>query len=76
MELLLEMSVLNAIPNAGPYLELSIEGQDYYPWQEDLFLGEPFKVSDGHVVITDKPGWGIMFNPDWLEKASYKSIEL
>lgn len=70
------MHFLNAIPNAGPYLELSIEGQDYYPWQEDLFLGEPFKVSDGHVVITDKPGWGITFNPDWLEKASYKCIEL
>ena len=31
------MHLLKAIPNAGPYLELSIEGEDYYPWQQKLF---------------------------------------
>lgn len=70
------MHFLNAIPNAGPYLELSIEGKDYYPWQEDLFLGDPFKVSEGQVTITDEPGWGINFNPVWLEKADYKCVEV
>ena len=30
------MHLLCAIPNAGPYLELSIEGPDYYPWQDGL----------------------------------------
>ena len=50
MVTLFTMHLLRAIPNAGKYLEFSIEGTDYYPWQEDLFLGEPFKVSDGHVV--------------------------
>ena len=34
------MHLLKAIPNAGPYLELSIEGEDYYPWQQDLFLND------------------------------------
>src|SRR3546814_14577614 len=27
------MHLLRTIPNAGKYLELSIEGPDYYPWQ-------------------------------------------
>ena len=27
------MHFLKAINNAGPYLEFSIEGKDYYPWQ-------------------------------------------
>jgi L-alanine-DL-glutamate epimerase-like enolase superfamily enzyme len=65
------MHVLQAIPNAGPYLELSIEGADYYPWQDGLFLGDPFKVTDGHVTISDAPGWGVEVNPDWLATADY-----
>ena len=35
------MHMLAAIPNAGKYLELSIEGPDYYPWQEGLFRIRP-----------------------------------
>ena len=37
------MHLLRAIPNAGKYLELSIEGLDYYPWQDGLFLGDPYR---------------------------------
>lgn len=65
------MHLLTAIPNAGKYLELSIEGDDYYPWQRDLFLGQPFAVSDGHVTVSDAPGWGVEVNPVWLEKATH-----
>ena len=39
---LFTMHLLKAIPNAGKYLEFSIEGADYYPWQQDLFLEDPF----------------------------------
>ena len=53
------MHFLKAIPNAGKYLELSIEGEDYYPWQQNLFLNDPFLVQDGKVKISDAPGWGI-----------------
>ena len=60
------MHFLKAIPNAGKYLELSIEGEDYYPWQEDLFLNDPFLVKDGKVEISDAPGWGIEINQNWL----------
>ena len=63
------MHLLGAIPNAGKYLEFSIEQADYYPWQEGLFLGEPFKVEGGKVTIPSEPGWGVTINPEWLSKA-------
>jgi L-alanine-DL-glutamate epimerase-like enolase superfamily enzyme len=65
------MHLLGAIPNAGPYLELSIEGDDYYPWQRDLFLSDPFAVRDGQVTIPDAPGWGVEINPAWLSAATH-----
>jgi L-alanine-DL-glutamate epimerase-like enolase superfamily enzyme len=70
------MHLLGAIPNAGKYLEFSIEGADYYPWQEGLFLGDPFAVRDGRVAIPAAPGWGVEINPDWLERAAYRSSEI
>jgi L-alanine-DL-glutamate epimerase-like enolase superfamily enzyme len=65
------MHLLGAIPNAGKYLEFSIEGTDYYPWQDGLFLGTPFAVTDGKVQIPQGPGWGVEVNPDWLARASH-----
>jgi L-alanine-DL-glutamate epimerase-like enolase superfamily enzyme len=65
------MHVMAAIPNAGKYLELSIEGDDYYPWQRGLFRGDPFRVTDGCVQVPDAPGWGVEISSDWLEKAQY-----
>jgi L-alanine-DL-glutamate epimerase-like enolase superfamily enzyme len=65
------MHLLGAIPNAGKYLEFSIEGPDYYPWQEGLFLGDPYRIEDGKATIPDAPGWGVEINPAWLEKAAY-----
>ncbi|MGA3157801.1 MAG: mandelate racemase/muconate lactonizing enzyme family protein [Steroidobacteraceae bacterium] len=69
------MHLLGAIPNAGKYLELSIEGGDYYPWQDGLFLGDPFAVRDGCVQIPASPGWGVTINPEWLERAQYQLSE-
>ena len=65
-----------AIPNAGKYLEFSIEGLDYYPWQTGLFLGDPYRIEGGCAIITDAPGWGIEIDPAFLEKSSYKISEL
>jgi L-alanine-DL-glutamate epimerase-like enolase superfamily enzyme len=65
--------LLRAIPNAGKYLEFSIEGPDYYPWQEGLFLGEPFAIEAGCLTVSDLPGWGVEINPAFLETASYKA---
>jgi L-alanine-DL-glutamate epimerase-like enolase superfamily enzyme len=69
------MHLLGAIPNAGKYLEFSIEGPDYYPWQEGLFLGDPFKVTDGHVDVPAGPGWGVEVDPRWLEQARHQVSE-
>jgi len=66
------MHLLGALPNAGKYLELSIEGADYYPWQEGLFLEDPYVVRDGHVTIPAAPGWGVEINPRWLDAATYQ----
>ena len=70
------MHLLRAIPNAGKYLEFSIEGLDYYPWQDGLFLGDPYRIENGCAVVTDAPGWGVEINPDWLDRATYKVSEL
>jgi L-alanine-DL-glutamate epimerase-like enolase superfamily enzyme len=70
------MHLLAAIPNAGRYLELSIEGADYYPWQAGLFRTDPFAVSDGHVRVPDQPGWGVEIGPAWLARASYLASSL
>lgn len=69
------MHLLRAIPNAGKYLEFSIEGEDYYPWQQNLFVEDPYTIKDGQATVTDAPGWGVEINPDWLDKASYQVSE-
>lgn len=76
MVTLFTMHLLGAIPNAGPYLEFSIEGPDYYPWQDGLFRGAPYRITDGKVNIPDGPGWGVEIDPDWLAAADYRISEL
>ena len=68
---LFTMHLLRAIPNAGKYLEFSIEGEDYYPWQEGLFIFDPYRIEDGQATVTDAPGWGVEVAPEWLERAHY-----
>ena len=59
------LHLLGAIPNAGPYVEFSIEGLDYYPWQDGIF-NPVLEAHDGKVQIPDGPGWGVEINKDWL----------
>lgn len=70
------MHYLAAIPNAGNYLELSIEGEDYYPWEQGLFVNDPYSVEGGHVRISGEPGWGVEISRDWLDRASYQASRL
>ena len=70
------LHLLAAIPNAGRYLELSIEGADYYPWQVGLFRGDPFAVTDGHVRVPGEPGWGVEIEPWWLARATHLASSL
>jgi L-alanine-DL-glutamate epimerase-like enolase superfamily enzyme len=62
------LHLMGAIPNAGPYVELSIEPDTYQPWQSGLF--DPALVArDGCVAIPDGPGWGVEIRGDWLARA-------
>ncbi|MEM6971543.1 MAG: mandelate racemase/muconate lactonizing enzyme family protein [Pseudomonadota bacterium] len=73
MVTLFTMHLLRAIPNAGRYLEFSIEGADYYPWQYGLFVEDPFTIEDGQATVTDAPGWGVEIAPEWLARAAYRA---
>ena len=67
------MHFLKALKNGGEFLEFSIEGNDYYPWQEGLFANNPFEVKNGELTIHDTPGWGIEINDNWLNSSTYQS---
>jgi L-alanine-DL-glutamate epimerase-like enolase superfamily enzyme len=73
---LFTMHLLRAIPNAGKYLEFSIEGADYYPWQQDLYVNFPYDIENGQARVTEAPGWGVEINPEWLAKARYQISEI
>lgn len=72
---LFTMHLMRAVPLPGKYLEFSIEGDDYYPWQRDLFLRDPYRVENGQVVVSDAPGWGVEVSPEWLARSSYMMSE-
>lgn len=69
------LHMMGAISNAGPYVELSIEPNSYYPWQEGLF-NPVLKVMEGQVEIPDAPGWGVEINPAWLDRTRHRISEL
>jgi len=73
---LFTMHLLRAIPGAGKYLEFSIEGANYYPWQEGLFVQDPYRIDAGRATVTDAPGWGVDINPDWLARSQYRLSEI
>lgn len=67
---------MNLIPNAGPFVEFSIEPTEYYPWQVGIYTPELVAV-DGQVPIPQEgPGWGVTINPDWLAQAEHQITEL
>ncbi|RYE29140.1 MAG: mandelate racemase/muconate lactonizing enzyme family protein [Hyphomicrobiales bacterium] len=69
------LHIMGALANAGPYVEFSIEGPDYYPWEQGL-LRNPPRARDGKVAIPDGPGWGVEIEPSWLDKAAYQVTEI
>ena len=72
MVTLFTMHFLAALPNRGKYLELSIEGPDYYPWEVGLFRKSPYEVEGGRVTVPSEPGRGAEIALDWLEHAEHR----
>jgi L-alanine-DL-glutamate epimerase-like enolase superfamily enzyme len=69
---LFSLHFMAAVPNAGPFVEYTIEGDV----NERVKLYQPsLEVRDGRVKIPDAPGWGVTIHPDWLAKADYKKSE-
>ncbi len=62
------LHMMGAIPNAGPYIEFSIEPT---PWTDDLY-SPALEVRDGAVQIPEGPGWGVVINADWLAAAKHR----
>ena len=70
------MHLLRALPNAGKYLEYSIEGLTGRQLDGDqLFVERPYDVVDGKVEVTNAPGWGIEVNPTFLQATTYAVTE-
>jgi L-alanine-DL-glutamate epimerase-like enolase superfamily enzyme len=65
------LHMLGAIPNAGTYVEYSIEKT---PWSDELYTPK-LEVKDGAVQIPEEPGWGVTIRQDWLEKAERQVSE-
>jgi L-alanine-DL-glutamate epimerase-like enolase superfamily enzyme len=69
---LFSLHFMAAIPNAGPFVEFTIEGGAD---QGETMYSPSLEVRDGKVKIPDGPGWGVKINPAWLEKAAYQKSE-
>jgi L-alanine-DL-glutamate epimerase-like enolase superfamily enzyme len=54
-----------SMPNAGDYLEYTIEEDT---WTKGLYEPE-LRITDGRVAIPDGPGWGVKIKQSWLEQA-------
>jgi L-alanine-DL-glutamate epimerase-like enolase superfamily enzyme len=65
------LHMLGAIPNAGDYIEFSIEPTG---WTKDLYH-PALEVRDGLVAIPDGPGWGVTVNTEWLASAKRQMTE-
>ncbi len=65
------LHMLAAIPNAGPYIEFSIEPTN---WTKGLYYPE-LHVRNGLVAIPDGPGWGVTVSPKWLAAAKRQISE-
>jgi L-alanine-DL-glutamate epimerase-like enolase superfamily enzyme len=65
---LFTLHLIAAIPNAGPFVEFSIEPTE---WTRDLYQPS-LTVQDGAVAIPAGPGWGVTVNPRWLEAAEHQ----
>lgn len=72
MVTLFAMHVLAAIPNAGPWLEFSIEDTG---WARGIF-SPALEVVDGMAHIPDGPGWGVRISEEWLAHAQRQVSEI
>jgi L-alanine-DL-glutamate epimerase-like enolase superfamily enzyme len=67
------LHLMACIPNAGPFIEFSIEPGG--PNDRGELYSPRLEAKDGKVNIPDGPGWGVTIHPEWLAAASYEKSE-
>jgi len=70
---LFSLHFMAAIPNAGPFVEFTIEGDIN---EGETMYSPSLEVRDGKVKIPDGPGWGVKIQPLWMEKATHQKSEV
>lgn len=68
MVTLFALHLMASIPNAGPYVEFSIERDDSL---NSSFYRPRLEVKEGKVMMPPGPGWGVEIDPEWLKSAQY-----
>ncbi len=66
---LFSLHLMASIPNAGPFVEFTIEGDVN---EAEGMYAPSLRVEDGRVAIPRGPGWGVEIRRAWLEGASHK----
>jgi L-alanine-DL-glutamate epimerase-like enolase superfamily enzyme len=69
------LHLMAAIPNAGTFVEFSIEESD---WIAEWLVGmyhPALEVVDGEVAVPADPGWGVEVDSGWLERAEREVSE-
>ena len=69
------MHVMAAIPNAGPYLEYSIEYDSDLTRQVREMFDPALQVRDGVARMSPEPGWGVTVRQSWLDHSEYQVSE-
>lgn len=62
------LHLMTALPNAGRFLEYTIEQDE---WTQGLY-SPALGVRDGRVRLPDGPGWGVEISSDWLASANHR----
>jgi len=75
MVTLFTLHMMRALPNAGKYLEYSIESDSGIEQTALKLFSPALEIEDGHLDLPAEPGWGIQVNPEWLESAEYQKSE-
>ena len=47
-------------------------GRITIPGRRGCSWNDPYRIEDGHAIVTDAPGWGVEINPAFLDKATYQ----
>ena len=62
-------------------------GMDFRTWavnsvtrerfaQYGLYKNNPYVIEDGHIVVSDAPGWDVEIDSEWLDSATYQVSEI